>query len=70
MNEQTERGTENRMQEVCVMMNVCPVLCGIVGRCCATEHQLQSCQQPYVMKLYPCHSMRVRGTAAHYLPSV
>lgn len=32
MNEQTERGTENRMQEVYVIMNVCPVLCGIVGR--------------------------------------
>lgn len=37
MNEQTERGRGNRMQEVCVMMNVCPVLCGIVGRFCATE---------------------------------
>lgn len=55
-------------QEVCVMMNLCPVLHGIVGRCCAAEHQLKSCQQPYVMKLYPCHSMRVRGTAPYCLP--
>lgn len=32
-----ERGAEIRMQEVYVMMNVCTVLCGIVGRFCATE---------------------------------
>lgn len=44
MNEQTIRGSENRMQEVSVMLNVCPVLCGIVGRCCAAENKLKSCQ--------------------------
>lgn len=45
------KGAGKRMQEVCVVMNVCPVLCGIVGRCCDAEHQLKSCQQPYVMML-------------------
>ena len=70
MNGQTVRGKENWIQGVDVMMNACLVLCGIVGRCCASEHQLLSCQQPYVMKLYPCHSVRARGAAAHCLPPV
>lgn len=60
MNEHMERGAENRLQEVCVMMNVCPVFCGIAGRCCTSQHQCQSCQPPYVMKLHPCHSMTVK----------
>lgn len=34
MNEQMEGGKENRMQEVCVLVNVCPLFCGIAGRCC------------------------------------
>ncbi len=58
------------MQEVRVMMNVCPVLHGIVGRCSVAEHQLSSCQQPYVMKLYPYHSIRVRLQQHIALPTV
>lgn len=69
MSRQQEAG--KRMQEVvCVAMSLCPVLSGIVGRCSDAEHQPNSCQQPYVMKLYPCHSERGKGTAAHWLHSV
>lgn len=70
MNEKAEK--EGRKKEVgSLCSDECvPGALWVVGRCWDAEQKLKSCQQPYVMKLYPCHSKGARGIAAHWLPPV
>lgn len=58
MNEKSCEGLGKRTRGVCAVMSLSLSPSGIVGRCGDAEHQPNSCQQPYVMKLYPCHSER------------
>lgn len=53
MNGLTEKGRKKDSGSLCNDECVL-VLCGIVGRSFDAEYQLRSCQQPYVMMLYPC----------------
>lgn len=56
MNEKSGERLGKRTRGAWAVMSLSLSPSGIVGRCGDAEHQPNSCQQPYVMKLYPCHS--------------